>query len=428
MNQPFMLLFALNRRPHANHVMRFVTSHYDKALNRRGEVRIDSKSAQAIEVESTFEEPWLWKALAVGTALDVEVIRKLKASIPEPWSVDWKNGYQIAEKQIKRPQQDASFLHGLPNLDSTDLFDFEVCPDKLEPFSRLTLLYPRKREIYCAPLVLVNVTPGEHREEGRALLAFSDVVYNESFNGYSAAGLKNGELAVRYLHLFVHSNLWAHYTLMVSAEFGAERRKFHKSDLDDCPIIPVESLASEQRHAVMDLSKRLVRGDTTVFLEIDSFFGDLYGLDRLDLEVMRDTLQVESPFRDARTIACRVPTPGQCENFRRRLESVIRPFFRVLGKEPQVVVWKPDDKFLRDKSPFGIVLIGEQGKVTAGPDTFFHDMILGLADDTGTTRIVERVEGGLLVGILNQFRYWTPSRARLLGAQIVRQYIDYFEE
>jgi hypothetical protein len=65
--------------------------------------------------------------------------------------------------------------------------------------------------------------------------------------------------------------------------------------------------------------------------------------------------------------------------------------------------------------------------VTAESDAFFHDMILGLADDTGTTRIVEQVEGGLLVGILNQYRYWTASRARLLGAEIVRQHMEYFE-
>jgi hypothetical protein len=29
---------------------------------------------------------------------------------------------------------------------------------------------------------------------------------------------------------------------------------------------------------------------------------------------------------------------------------------------------------------------------------------------------------------LNQYRYWTPSRARLLGADIVRQHMNIFEE
>ncbi|HUS12651.1 MAG TPA: N-6 DNA methylase, partial [Pyrinomonadaceae bacterium] len=433
MNQPFMLLFALNRRPNENHVMRFVTSHYDKALNRRGELRIDSKSAQAIEVESTFDEAWLWKALGVGTALDIEVIRKLKSAtarqLTEYWTSDLHlptgNGYQIAGAQ---KQQDASFLWGLPNLYATNLFKFEVRPSELPTFERKTLVRPRTPEIYRQPLVLVNVTPGEHRTAGRALLAFSDVAYNESFNGYSAAGLEFGELAVRYLHLFVHSNIWMHYSLLTSAEFGAERRKFQKGDLDDCPIIPVDSLGPEQRQAVMNLSKRLVEEDKSAFPEIDSFFGQLYHLDKLDFEVIDDTVAVEWPFDHARKTACRIPTPMEREGFRRRLESVIRPFFRVLGKEPQVIAWKPNDKFLRDKSPFGIILISERGKVTAGPDSFFHDLILGLADDTGTTSIIEHVEGGLLVGILNQYRYWTPSRARLLGAQIVRQYMEFFED
>jgi len=435
MNQPFLLLFARNRRPKSNHVIRLITPRYDTVLNRRGEVRIDSKSAQAIELESTFEKTWLWKALTVGTQLDIEVIRKYSPEMARPLGEYWRsdlglvagNGYQIAEEQ---EQRDASFLLGLPDLNSTDLFDFEVRPDELEPFNRLTLVRPRKRDIYRAPLVLVNVTPGEHREKGRALLALTDVAYNESFNGYSAARLEPeyGKLAVRYLHLFVHTNIWTHYTLMVSAEFGAERRKFQKGDLDDCPIIPIEYLSNDQRKAVISLSERLVRSDPSVFKDIDAFFGDLYGLDALDLEVIEDTLRVELPFRDARTRACSDPTPAEREVFRRRLECLIRPFFKVIGKEPQVVVWKPNDHFLSQKAPFGIVLIGERGRAIAKPDALFHDLILRLADDTGATRIIQHVEGGLLVGILNQYRYWTPSRARLLGAEIVRQHMGSFEE
>ena len=110
------------------------------------------------------------------------------------------------------------------------------------------------------------------------------------------------------------------------------------------------------------------------------------------------------------------------------MESAIHPFFKVLGKEPQVVVWKPDEDFLRQKAPFGIVLVGEKGRALAEPDSLFRDFILELADDTGATKIVQQVENGLLVGILNQYRYWTPSRARLLGSEIVRQHMTIFEE
>lgn len=433
MSQPFLLFFARNNRPKDSHVIRFITPQYEKMLNRKGEARIDSKSALSVEISATFDEPWLWKALTIGTPLDVEVIRKIKSAKGRPLDKYWRqdlglvngNGYQVAEGQ---KQKDATFLVNLPDLNSTKKFQFEVCPDQLQPFKRMTLAWPRKRQIYSSPLVLVNVAPGEHCKEGRALLSFTDIAYNESFNGYSAAGLGNGELLVRYLHLFVHSNIWSHYTLMVSAVFGAERRKFQKGDLDNFPIIPIASLSSVQLQTLTKLSNRLIQNDLLVFPEIDMFFVELYSLDALDLEVINDTLRVELPFNDARREACRSPLTPEIETFRRRLESVLRPFFKVLDKDPQVIVWKPDDAFLQKEAPFGIVLIGERGGTTLEPDALFHDVLLRLADDTGTTRIIQHLEGGLLVGILRQYRYWTPSRARLLGAEIVRQHMGVFEE
>jgi hypothetical protein len=168
--------------------------------------------------------------------------------------------------------------------------------------------------------------------------------------------------------------------------------------------------------------------DINVMPEIDAFFGSLYGLDMLDLEVIRDTLDVCLPYAESRARACSVPTSDDVETFRQRLELVIRPFFQVLGKEPKIIVWKPQDTFLQKEAPFGMVLIGERCNTISEPDILFHDVILRLAEDTGTTRIIQHLEGGLLVGILKQYRYWTPSRARLLGAEIVRQHMGVFEE
>jgi hypothetical protein len=219
-----------------------------------------------------------------------------------------------------------------------------------------------------------------------------------------------------------------HYALVTSPKFGAERRSVYKSVLDDCLIVPLEKLSAEQRRSVLALSKRLEREDVSVFDEIDAFFGNLYGLDKLDLEVIRDTLDVCLPYDESRARACRVPTGAEREVFRRRLESVLRPFFKVLGKEPQVIVWKSDDKFLQKESPFNIVFIGERDRAVEEPDVLFRNVILKLADETGTTRIIQQVGGGLLVGLLSQYRYWTPSRARLLGSEIVRQHMSVFEE
>ncbi len=102
MLQPFMLMFARNRVPKPDHIIRFISPLYDAPLNRRGQLRIDSKSAEPIELAATTEVPWIWKALAVGTSLDFEVIRKLSVAGGRPLNAYWEDlklksgtGYQI---------------------------------------------------------------------------------------------------------------------------------------------------------------------------------------------------------------------------------------------------------------------------------------------------------------------------------------------
>jgi len=434
MSQPFMLLFARNREPKPGHTVSFITPHCDTVLNREGEVRIDSKSVQRLGLSGVFEETWLWKSLAVGTSLDAEVIRRVKEaggkSLDDYWKRELKlasgKGYQIIESE-KEPRA-ADFLTGLPNLDSTERFRFLVVASELQPFTRTKAWRPRKEAIFQPPLALVKEAPGIDRARGWALLSLGKIAYNESFCGYSAAGHEHGEELVRYLQLFVHSSLWLHYALLTSAKFGAERRRFYKADLDECPFIPLEKLSDEQRRAVRSLSQRLVAEDGDVFDDIDAFFGDLYGLDSLDREVIRDTLTVALPYDESRESACKAPNFAERETFRMRLESALRPFFKVLGKEPQVTLWKSGDAFLKSHAPFGILFVSEKGQPLAKPDELSLELIAKLANNTGSSRIIEKISGGLRVGILSQYRYWTPSRARLLGAEILRQHMRVFED
>jgi hypothetical protein len=258
-------------------------------------------------------------------------------------------------------------------------------------------------------------------------LCHNDVVFNESFYGYSSAGHPQSRLIASYLHLFVHSTIWIHYALVTSSEYGAERRKLQKGDLDDCPIFPFEKLSAEKHQKVAQLSDRLVARDLTVFDEIDSFFGSLFGLDDKDMEVVRDTVEVAMPYIESRDRACNPPRPAERERFRKRLESILRPFFKVTGDEPQVVLWKPDAAFLQTSASFGLLLISKRGTTISAPDVLYREVLLKLAEDTGSTRIIQQVESGLLVALLNQYRYWTPSRARLLGAELIREHLDVFK-
>jgi hypothetical protein len=431
MGQPFMLLFARNRRPKPGHTLRLITPQFDTLLNRNGEMRIDAKSVQPVEVEATFEQPWIWKALALGTQLDAGVVARVGSVNFDSLTTYWKRlklsagqGYQVAEGQRQR---DASFLRGLPNLTSVESGTFSLDVTALNLFTRPKLCWPRQPEIYRAPLVLVKVSPGNSPNTGRALLCHNDVAFNESFYGYSSAAHPQSRPIACYLHLFVHSTIWIHYALVTSSEYGAERRKLQKGDLDDCPIFPFEKLSAAQRQTVVRLSDRLIARDLTVFDEIDSFFGSLFGLDRKDMEVVRDTVEVAMPYIESRDRACNPPRPAERERFRKRLESILRPFFKVTGDESQVELWKPEAAFLQTSAPFGLLLISKRGTTMPVPDSLFREVLLKLAEDTGSTRIIQQVEGGLLVALLNQYRYWTPSRARLLGAELVREHLDVFE-
>ncbi len=437
MDQPFMLLFARNRKPRPNHRIHFISPHTDLPLNQAGEMRIDDKSAVPVEVEAAIQEPWLWKALAVGTALDVEVVRKIKASGGRPLEEYWvkdlglacSNGYQIKPKQ---KQRNAKPLQELPDLNSTDRFRFLVDTRELEKFSRDKVCWPRLRNrepdklrVYRGPLALLKASPGDDREQGRALLSLKDVAYNESFYGYSAEGHPQAELLARYLQLFAHSNIAMHFTLLTSAEIGVERPKFQKLDFDEFLIPRFEALTDVQQQEVGGLSNRLIRQDSTVFPDIDAFFGQLYGLDEFDVEVIRDTLEVREP-NDERGVRASIPPTGpERTKFLRRVEAILRPFFQMLGRQPELVPWPAN---AAADSPFVTLLLRAKGARPAVDETLFHETILTLANETGATRVIKQLEGALVIAVLRQYRYWTPSRARMLAATILREHLTVFEK
>ncbi len=440
MDQPFMLLFARNRRPKANHRLHFVSPHTDLKANALGEMRIDSKSAQLVEVEDTIDEPWLWKALAVGTSLDVEVVRKIKAASLEAFGNYWekslglicRNGYQVRPEQKK--QQDATKMKVLKDLPSSSGFRFEVATNELELFSRNALGWSKIDYSACAqdplrayrgPLVLVNVTPGDARSEGRALLCLDDVAYSESYYGYSAKGHPEAKLLAKYVQLWVHCDLLMYFALMTSAEIGMERPKFQKRDFDSFSFVPWDRLSKDDKESVRLLSQRLINEDTGVFPDIDAFFGKLYGLSRLDVEVIADTLEVREPNDELGKRASEMPTAAERKTFFSRVESHLRPLFKVLGKQPDATIWKPSESI---EQPFVLFSLTAKGTPLPEPSDLFLRDVLRLANETGATRIIKKVDGGLMIGILRQYRYWTPSRARMLGGEIMRNYMSHFED
>ncbi|HWB01395.1 MAG TPA: N-6 DNA methylase [Verrucomicrobiales bacterium] len=441
MDQPFMLLFARNRRPKPHHRLHFISPHTDFHANSLGEMRIDAKSAQFVDVEETIEIPWLWKALAVGTALDVEVVRKLKDAGGKPLKEYWekelglicRNGYQVRPDQKIR--QDSRQMKVLKDFTSTDQFHFVVDTSQLDYFTHDMVGWSRINydegaqdplRAYRGPLTLIKESPGVDRTQGWAYYCSDDVAFNESFYGYSAHGHPHGEPAgialAKYLHLFIHSRIWIFYALLTSAKLGIERPNVEKKDIDKFPFLPITTADGK---TIEDLSNRLLDEDTTVFSDIDTFFGKLYGLSSFDLEVIADTLEVREPNDELGTRASKIPSVPEQTAFLRRVKSILRPLFKALGKQPEVRAWKTSDDF---DSPFVVFTLSSEGEPVPDPSGIFTTSVLPLANETGATRIIKRTDGGLIIGILRQYRYWTPTRARMLCADIIRGHLTIFED
>ena len=432
MQQPFLLFFARNRTPKSDHSVRWITVHPDEALNDRGEIRVDSKSIEEVSVEQTYTEPWLWKALALGTALDIEIVRKVKQSGGVPlqkyWEEDLKlrctNGYSIKTKG----QRDASCLKDLPNVTAMAPFRFSVRSSELPLFTRITAARPRSRDYFRAPLVLIKESPGIARRDGRAWLALEDVAFNQSFHGFSGAGNPEGEVLVRYLQLVTHSDLWMHYALLTSPKLGAERRVIYKEDLEGFPIIPWAKLSSDQRAAVRRLSNRLLAEDLGVFSDVDAFFADLYQLKPRDMEVVRDTLSVELPFKSVRNKASAPPAPKQRREFCTRMEGVLRPFFKRLGQTVSVDL--PTLHGMTQECPFSVVRVTNERELDLEVEDDIAGQALELASQTGASMAILETDTPCtcLMGILNHARYWTASRARLCAVRMLREGMGPFEE
>ena len=266
-----------------------------------------------------------------------------------------------------------------------------------------------------------------NRADGRAWLALADVAFNESFHGFSGAGSQEGEALVRYVQLTAHSDLWMHYALLTSPKFGAERRKIYKEDLEGFPIVPWAKLSIQQKATATDLSGRLIACDPNVFSEVDAFFGSLYHLKPRDMEVIRDTLNMEFPFKSARAQASAQPGAKQRREFCTRLEAVLRPFFKRLGQVVSVDLAAISN--LTQDCPFSVVRVSSEQQLALDVDSNILVEALHLATQSGASSALmeSSTPRTCFIGILNHARYWTASRARLCAARILREGMGPFE-
>jgi len=431
MNQPFMLFFARNRVPSADHHFNFVTPHFEKRLNDKGRLRIDYQSAQPVATSEIVINSWLLKTLAVGTTLDLEVVRKLnKLGWPTVQSY-WESnglysgrGYDLSPEQI---QKNAAFMNDLLDFTPPSNDEFSVDMSLLHNFPYSTALRPRNAKLYTPPMLIVPESPGNSRFSPKSWVLKTPVVFNKSYYGFSAHGSKEPDMAIALLHLITHADLFRYHVLMTSSRMGAERRTFLKGNLENFPFPAIDLFPESQRQQAIQLSLQLETAASKPWEEINDFIFDLYGLDKYDRQVIKDTLEVAPPYKKARDRANNAPAKKDRNAFYAELHRMLAPSFSVTDETVAI----DGIEFAKQEfqSPWHFFTISSSSTTTCLTQAAVKELISQITEEankTGCSRVIVHEVGRLLVGIIGQYRYWTLSRARLCALDILRYYLDVF--
>ena len=318
-------------------------------------------------------------------------------------------------------------MHGLPDFTPPADGEFAVNVKRLPKFEHSKAHMPRCIELYTPPLLIVPESSGRSLLAPKSWIARKPIVFPSSYYGFSAHSSKEADLVIALLHLLTHTELFRYHVLMTSSKMGAERRTFLKTSIENFPFPSIDLLSKRQRQRAVKLSGQLEAALKKPWKEINDFIFDLYGLDGYDRQVVKDTLEVAEPFKEAKDRANAPPLKTERKAFYVELQRLIAPSFNITHEAVSI-----DEVELVRKdilSPwhfFAVSLPATSGRLTQSTQKRLISQITKEANKTGCSRVVVHEKGRLLVGIIGQYRYWTLSRARLCALDILRHHLDAF--
>lgn len=442
---PFCLLFARNAAPPVGAGFRFTSPHLEGPLNQSGAWRIDAANAEIVTSEDVRRRPELLKVLFRGTRLDLElydrIAEKQFPSLEAYWGNRFGtyrgrprftgNGYQRLRPSSRAnksgdglPGESAAYLHGLPEAPNTPFLGMSLDTSRFPLFELDRVHRGRPRELYKGPLLLIREAPPVSHGRIMTSVSTTDVVFNQSYHGYTASARENGAELVRYLALVVGSQIALWHALITSGRFGFEREVVEKFIIDEIPVPIFEDLSPDDRRRSSELFEVLARqGDEAGWDQVDQWVGGLFGLTPDDVETIADTLRYRLPFSTNLRASQAPVTSEQRAAFNTRLSAELRPWGERFSRpvEVRTVPMPP-------LSPWQFVLI--RGDATGSNDVGADWMrVVELADKLSATEVIyvdEQVHQ-LVLGRLNQARYWTPSQARLAARRIIWEHVDFLK-
>jgi hypothetical protein len=435
MDAAFCLFFARNVLPKQGQQFEFASPVYEPEPNGRGRFRIDYETARHVSIARVEKQPWLLKTLSLGTWLDVEVMESLvnpsRKTLGQIW-LEWDpQGNKTGEgfnRAPGSPQKFVDFLAKLPVIEPPSN-GFQINYSVLRKYGDLygtnaeglsCANMPRREALFQQPLVIIARAPGENPQAPRAFISRKPIAFSKSYYGYSCEGHPDPETLASLIYLLAHSTLFRYFALMVSISQGVDYMLFTKQDFDALPFPDLEKLPADDKAEIRKLASRLEHDAVKPWQELDSFIFRLYGLDDNAVQVASDTLFSAAAYRKAGKKALERTTRDARADFVNNLRDTLEPYFDVCGQH--VAVREPEFQPDTWREPWFFLSISREAETINLNDNLIRKA-MEVANQRGCSRVIVHApkKSGLLLGLLNERRWWTVSRARLCAQHIIRE-------
>ena len=300
---PAVILLA-RCRPQRHDQLTVVNVPWSKSSERSHTFEISPSNIVTLSLERWEKDPNRLKAAAFGSRRDILLLDDLRSRYGDlrTWlaSIDSKCRDGLILGKPERRNRDASYLRGLEVLGTDDLEPFRI-PDKLERFREDRAQWPRGRETYRAPFLVIK----EFLKAGpRPITALvdRDLIYTDAF-----FGARLGEAHRQSGHLIaaiMSSALASWFFLITASEFGLWKRRLLTKDVGLLPLPdPNEASRTTPGREILEIEKAFRRGavSSRAWPRLDEAVFDLYGLDEADRAVVSDgLLRARAQWQDGR--------------------------------------------------------------------------------------------------------------------------------
>ena len=288
-NMPAMALLARHRKQPAEQ-MTLVQARWSTAGERSHTIELAPSDVTTLPIASWQRNAGLFKAAFVGRRHDLLLLDEIwKKNDPLEVRLGALGTHLKTGLTFGNRERDATCLTGLPLVGRQDIDSFAVNGD-LSTFNQESAQWPRRREIYKAPLFLFREFMSGNPRPVTAV-SEQDVVFTDSIFG---ASFSENQSDTAYLVSGILSSVLASwYFLMTGSAFGLWMRRLKRADILSFPTLDLEEAVNSVPgirivRLVRDFHREAPRDCD--WKALDDAVSDLYELSAGDRIVVRDGL------------------------------------------------------------------------------------------------------------------------------------------